>query len=136
MNTFTDIVFIFVFIFVILHFGIINIRETNVVWQKLYIFIAVTFFASLLYVMKSIRRQTPIDTWNVINNGLFVGLMAFIGHTLLIDMLYMRETHDWIISLVDDTFFTWNILLCLFICSSVAVGKSVICIFNTDTCNM
>lgn len=135
MNTFTDILFIFVFVFVILHFGLINITSNNVVTQKLYMFIAVTMFASMLYVMKSIRRQCPIKVWDVISSGLIIGMLAYVGHTLMFDMWYMKETHDWIANIVDEQYFTLNIVLSLFICFAIAVGKSVGYIFNTDLCS-
>ena len=135
MNQFTDIVFIFVFVFVILHFGVINITATNVVAQKLYIFIAVTMFSWLLYSLKSIRRQCPIKVWDVISNGLIIGMLAFIGHTIFFDLLYMPETNKWISSTIDDTYFTHNIMLCIFICTSVLVGKSIGFIFYTEPCN-
>lgn len=135
MNTFTDIVFIFVFVFVILHFGMINITTTNVVTQKLYIFLAVTMFSWLLYSIKSIRRQCPIKIWDVISNGLIIGILAYVGHTLFFDMLYMPETNKWIADTIDNTYFTHNIMLCIFICTSIMIGKSVGYIFYTEPCN-
>lgn len=135
MNQFTDIVFIFIFVFVILHFGVINITTTNVVTQKLYIFIAVTIFSWLLYSIKYIRKQCPIKVWDVISNGLIIGMLAFIGHTIFFDMLYMPETHHLINGSMDDTYWTHNIVLCLFICSSILLGKSVGYIFSTDPCS-
>lgn len=134
MNTFTDIVFIFVFVFVILHFGIINIRQTNVVWQKLGMFVAVTVFSSLLFLLKSIRRQQTIDTWNIINNGLMIGLLAFVGHTIMFDMLYTPETQKWVVSFVDSKYLSVNILLAFYICLSITIGKSFGYIFNTNAC--
>lgn len=134
MNIFTDIVFIFVFVFVILHYGIVDVRKTNVVWQKLYMFVAVTLFASLLYAMKSIRRQQTIRPWDIINDGVFVGLLAFIGHTLLFDMLYTPDTQQWVTSFASASYFTVDVLLAFYICLSILVGKSIGYIFSTNAC--
>jgi hypothetical protein len=134
MNIFTDVVFIFVFVFVILHFGIINIRETNVVWQKLLMFLAVTMFTFLLYAMKSVRRQQTVKPWDVINGALFVGLLTFIGHTIMFDMLYTQETQKWVTSFTDGKYLTVNVLLAFYICASILIGKSIGYIFNTNAC--
>ena len=136
MNTFTDIVFIFVFVFVILHFGIINLyaENANIVWQKLAMFVAVTIFASLLYVMKAIRRQQIIKPWAAISSGVFIGLLAFIGHTMMFDMLYMPTTQEWIKGFADGKYFTRNVLLAFYICFTILIGKSVGCVFNSDPC--
>lgn len=135
MNIFTDVVFIFVFVFVILHFGVINIRGMSIVLQKIYMFIAVTIFASFLYLMKAIRRQQTIKTWNIIHNGLFIGLLAFIGHTVMFDMLYAPETQSWVTSFADGKYLTVNILLTFFVCVSVLFGKTLEYVFNTEICN-
>src|ERR1700677_2859847 len=100
MNAFTDIVFIFVFVFVILHFGLIDVTSTNVVSQKIYMFIAVTFFVTIMNLMKSVRRQTPIRMWDSISNGLFIGILAFIGYTFLFDLWYMPDTNNWLVGVV------------------------------------
>ncbi|VBB18327.1 hypothetical protein YASMINEVIRUS_790 [Yasminevirus sp. GU-2018] len=134
MNVFTDIVFIFVFVFVILHFGLINITTSNVVTQKLFMFIAVTLFATMMSVMKSVRRQSPIKMWNSLSTGLIIGMLAFVGHTVLFDLWYMPETNSWLMSAVDGQYITLNILLALFISTSIAVGRSVTFLFNTEMC--
>jgi len=135
MNQFTDIVFIFVFVFVILHFGMVNITTTNVVTQKLYIFLVVTIFSWLLFSLKSIRRQCPIKVWDVVTNGLIMGILAYVGHTLFFDMLYMPETNQWITNRIDDTYFTHNIMLSIFISISIMIGKTVGHIFYIEPCN-
>jgi hypothetical protein len=135
MNIFTDIVFIFVFIFTLLQFGIINIKTTNIIIQKFYIFIAVTMFCWLLYSMKSIRRQNSIKIWDMISNGLIIGMLAYVGHTLFFDMYYMPETHILLSNNIDSIFFTHEIMLCIFISISIMIGKSVGYIFYTEACN-
>lgn len=137
MNIFTDLVFIFVFVFVLLHFEVIKITESNVVTQKLYMFLAVTAFASMLNIMKAIRKQYVIRMWDVISSGLIIGMLAFIGHTLMFDLFYMKETRPFMDSVIDwkAEYITPNVILSLFICGTIAVGRSMSCIFNTDICN-
>lgn len=133
MNIFTDIIFIFVFVFILCHFEIINITNTNIIKQKILLFIAVTLFASTMYIMKTIRKKTPIDIWNSFSNGLLIGLFAYIGHTLLFDLWYIPETNKWLIDIVDDKYITLNILLAIFVVISIAFSKSFGYIFVNET---
>lgn len=133
MNIFVDLVFIFVFVFVLCHFEIVNITNTNIVKQKTLLFIAITLFASMLYIMKQIRRKTPIDIWNSFSNGLIIGLLAYIGHTLLFDLWYIPETNKWLVDIVDNKYITLNILLAIFVVISFAFGKSLIHIFKNES---
>jgi len=134
MNLFTDIVFIFVFVFVLLHFRIINITCMNVVTQKIIMFLAVTAFATLIAVLKSIRQQRPIDMWGSINAGLYAGLFAFIGHTILFDMWYMPETTNLIKKSVDHKYITLNVVLALYVSFTIAIAKMLRCLFVTNPC--
>lgn len=135
MNAFTDIVFIFVFVFVILHFGLINVfNNDNIILQKTIMFVLVTIFATLLYVMKSIRRQKAINLWNSAGSGLIIGMLAFVGHTLLFDLKYMDSTKEQIEGITDNKYFTENVLLSLLIALTIAFGKSIIYIFAIENC--
>jgi hypothetical protein len=135
MNQFTDIVFIFVFVFVLLHFELINIKNSNIVSQKLLMFIYVTAFATMLNIMKSIRCKIPIDMWNAVADGIIIGMLAYIGHTMLYDMWYMESTRKWIESWVDETYLTLNVLLTISVVMAVTIGKATKIIFSTETCN-
>lgn len=136
MNTFVDLVFIFVFVFVITHFMIVNVESPNVITQKLLIFLAVTIFATLLSVMKSIRRQCPVNTWRAINSGILVGLFAYIGHTVLFDLNYMQNTRGWVQSTRESIPGGLEILLPLMIILAIAFGKSMRYIFTADDCDL
>jgi len=141
MNPFTDVIFIFVFVFVILHFGVVVIsdpKQNNIIKQKFTLFIAVTIFSWLLYAMKSIRYRYPIQVWDVISSGLIVGVLAYVGHTVYYDLMYMDDTSKWLYVNIfkESTIFNAEIALTLFVCFSILIGKSVGYIFNTEPCNM
>jgi hypothetical protein len=133
MNAFTDLVFIFVFVFVMLHFDVVDITCNNIILQKFLMFISVTIFAWLLYSIKAIRHKYPINVWNVISNGLIIGMLAFIGHTILFDLLYVPETNIWITSKIND-YFTINVITTIFVVLAIALGYAFKCIFTTETC--
>lgn len=134
MNTFVDVVFIFIFVFVIMHFKIIDITTINVITQKLFMFIAVTAFATLLSIMKSIRRRCSIDMWKSINSGVLVGLLAFIGHTIFFDMHYMTETRSWTESMEKST--SYEVTIALFIAIMIILGRATRYIFTIDDCDV
>jgi hypothetical protein len=134
MNPFTDIIFIFVFVFTLLQFGLINIDTTHPVLVKIYIFIAVTLFAFMLHSMKAIRRVTHINIWDIVTSGVIVGFLSFVGSTFYYDMVYTAETKPIIVNMIDNTYFTENVMLCLFISTSVMIGKSAVYIFNIESC--
>lgn len=134
MNLFTDIVFIFVFVFSLLYFGLIDITSTNIVSQKIFIFIAVMIFSTLMDIMKSIRCKTPIDMWSSITTGLGTGILSFVGHTILFDLWYMPETNGFLSGLIDGRYITVNVLTALFICITITIGRSIGFIFTTKSC--
>ena len=98
-------------------------------------FLAVTIFASMINIIKPIRRQTPVKIWNAIINGLIIGMLAFIGHTILFDLWYMPETNEWLEGIVDDKYITLNVVLAFFISVTILIGKSIGFIFSNDLCD-
>ena len=140
MNIFTDTLFIFVYVFVLLHFGIININidfdNSDIITPKIYMFLAVTVFSSMLYLLKYIRGQCPINVWNIVSNSLILGMLAYIGHTMMFDFLHMKQTAagKWLASSKDSRYFTMNIMLSLFVSLSILIGKSFVNVFSTESC--
>lgn len=131
MNTFIDLVFIFVFVFVLTNL-LIPLHRMDVVGQKLIVFLSVSIFSTFLYVIKSIRKQQIVDFQNAIQSGLLIGLYAFIGHTLLFDLFYMPGTRDSIDGLRKNTIGGINTLVALSIVLTIIVGKSMKIIFTQD----
>lgn len=121
------------FTFVLTHFRIIDIGMQNVVQQKLYMFLAVSIFATLLSVMKSIRRKCPIDTWKSINSGLLIGLFAFIGNTIFWDLYYMPETSEHIKN--AGMTISLEVLIGLIIASTITFGRILRYIFYVNDCD-
>ena len=135
MNPFTDIVFVFVFVFCLLHFELINLKNPNIVQTKVSMFIYVTIFATILNMMKSVRRQMPIDVWNASADGIIIGILAYAGHTMVYDIWYMPSTNTIIKSWVDETYFTLNVLVAISVALAITVGRAVKFIFATEPCS-
>jgi hypothetical protein len=134
MNTFVDLVFIFVFVFVMISL-LIDIRQ-SLIGNKLLLFLAVTIFATLMSVMKSIRRKCPVDTWRSINSGIFAGIFTFVGYTLLWDMYSVEGGSR---KFVEDASASvpggFNTLLAIIVVLAIAFGRAARYIFVADDCD-
>lgn len=131
MNDITDVIFIFVFAFVLFYYEIINIKD-NLIVQKLYLFAAVMFFALLLDLVKATHTKYKSNIQSIISNVLYVGLFTYIGHTLYFDMIYSDNTKIY----VDKTnsYMSPEITICILVALSIAVGKSLRYMFATKFC--
>lgn len=134
MNEFTDILFIFILVFVLLHFSIIDVNEfntDNIILQKIYIFVAVTLFSSLLELIKLARMGCRVEAWNILSKGLLTGMFAYIGHTLLIDLTVMDSSRELIEGFEKD-YFPLKLILALFITFAVIISRTFMFMFRND----
>jgi len=135
MNTFVDLVFIFVFVFVI-SFLLLKLDSDQIITNKLMIFLAVTLFATLLSIMKSIRRRCPVDTWKSLNAGVLNGIFAFVGFTLLWDMVSVEgQGRDFMQGMIDKMPGGINTVMSLMIITTIGIGRSMRYIFTMDDCD-
>ncbi len=133
MNIFTDLLFIFIYVFALFHLKIIDITNTNVFIQKISVLIAVTFFAVLLYISKNLRNNCgkDVEMWNIIYNAVLVGIFAFMGHTLLFDLWYMPQTNIFFPKDLNQT--VLELMVSFAIIVGVFFGKSIRYLFDTNT---
>ena len=124
MNVFIDIVFLFVYIYILIYF-LLDLEKTDVITQKIILFLGIFFFASLLSIIKFIRDQKIVDMNYSINSGLYIGLFAFIGHTILFDLNYMPKTRSSVENIKQNVPGGLDMLLALTIILSITFGKSV-----------
>jgi len=131
MNEVTDIVFIFVFVYVIIFYGIVDLKQ-SIVLQKVYLFIAVFIFSSVLELMKYVRTKSPVRTWSIFGNALLVAMLSFIGHTIMYDINYDDNTRPYINQMKSSM--RPEFVPCIFIAVTIAVGKSIKYLFINDCC--
>lgn len=85
--------------------------------------------------MKSIRRRCPVDTWRSINSGVFTGIFAFVGYTLLWDMYSIKgESRELIKNAADNVPGGMNTLLAIMVVIAIAFGRASRYIFVMDDC--
>lgn len=103
MNVITDLIFIFIFLFTLIHFDIISVRlDDNHIAQKFYVFIAITLFATGLDFFKTVKRNGSIGLSSSLYRGAVVGLMAYVGHSTFYDILNMEESNDELLNILDN----------------------------------
>jgi len=132
MNEITDIVFIVVFVYVITYFSLINLKGQNIIIQKIYLFIAIFIFSSILEILKFVKKKSTSETLNIFGNALVVAMLSFIGLTVMYDMKYdtnMRPYFDTIHSSVRE-----DLIPCIFIAITLALGKSIKYLFTSNCC--
>jgi hypothetical protein len=87
MNTFFDIVFIFLFTLTIFFFDIPNLNNNkNYFNQKLIIFLAIFVFNLTMDLIKKSRNNCKIVTKTLITDSLLYGLLAILAYSLFIDL--------------------------------------------------
>lgn len=132
MNEITDIVFIFVFVYVITYFGIINLRGQHIIIQKVYLFIAIFIFSSILELLKFVRKKLPVNTWSIFGNALVIAMLSFIGLTVMYDMNYDENTRPYFNTIHSSM--RPELIPCIFIAITIALGKSIKYLFTNDCC--
>ena len=85
--------------------------------------------------MKSVRRRCPVDTWKSINSGVFVGIFAFVGYTLLWDMYSVKgDSRDYIQKMAGTIPGGMNTILAIMVALAIAFGRAARYVFVTDDC--
>lgn len=130
MNVFFDAVLIFIFVFMLTYTKVIDISATNVIQQKILMFLAVSLCATLISICKTICNNHIVDMWKSINSGIIIGLLAFVGHTFMFDLFYMPQTSDLVKSMNNSI--SYEIILASMIAISITIGKELKYIFTID----
>lgn len=87
---FTDVLFLTIFIYVLLFFGIPDITNDNYLIHKLLLFIAVFIFYYIVQLIKKIKNKCQINSREMLEKSLFVGLLTVIGYSVYVDLINME----------------------------------------------
>lgn len=130
MEYITDSILIFLLVFIISYFGILNFAVINPLQQKLIIFIAVSSFMMILSLIRALVHNHDVRLLNMIGTSLFVGLIAFIGYTIASDLQSTPATK------ILWTAYTANIpndaAVAIVVVSTILVARVVGYVFNID----
>lgn len=94
MNAFTDLLFIFIFLYIMFFFGIPKIANKNYLLDKLVIFAMVFIFNYIIQIIKKIRSGCKIEQDKLIRNSMDVAITAVVGYSIFVDLTIMDWSAD------------------------------------------
>ena len=105
MNIFTDVLFLFVYIFALLYFRIPDVINNNYLTHKFFLFVAIFGYYYVVNIIKKIKYKCKINPYDILTQSLNTSLFCILGYSLYVDMLYMDNTKSYFgdISTVDPT---------------------------------
>ncbi len=130
MNDFTDLMFIFIYVFVLMYFHIIDVRNGNIIMQKLIIAVSVFGFVLLLELIKSVNMKHPRNIKTLVVRCMLAGFFAYVGHTMLIDLMHIDDTRPYI-DMLNDTF-SPEIVVGIFVVAGITCERIANCMFRVS----
>lgn len=88
MNLFTDILFLTVYLLTMFFFELPNIKNKNYIIHKLFIFISIFVYYSIVQLIKNIKNKNDINLYSMLNDSFTMGLYCVLGYSLYIDLIY------------------------------------------------
>lgn len=130
MNLLTYIILIFVYVFVITYFGVIDIKNSNPLVQKLYLFVALIIFGTIIETIKKINNKCETTVYDIFTASLLLGFMGFVGQTIFMDLFLISETS----SIMNDStnYVSMELILSLFVSLSILFSKISTYMINYD----
>lgn len=121
MNLLTYIILIFIYVFSITYFGLIDLKNSNPLTQKLFIFIALFIFGIFIETIKKINNNCKTTIYDIFVASLTVGFVGFVGQTIFMDLILMPETSSIMNSSINTV--SMELILSLFISISILLSK-------------
>ena len=118
MNTFIDILFTFLFIFIMFFFEVPEINNDNYIQHKIIIFITLFMFNYVVKIIKKMRNGCKIIQSEIISESTQMAVAGLFGYTVFVDLKVMEWSRDTIYSSYDSLFMLYlivTIIMTLFI---------------------
>lgn len=90
MNTFTDILFIYVYIVSLIILGFINLDSDNYLLNKLYLFVYVLIFSGVLGTLKNFKSTCKKTGKEVFTDSITTAIRSVIGMMIYTDLIHMQ----------------------------------------------
>lgn len=131
MNIFTDLLFIYVYVAVLIFLGFINFESDNYLSQKLYLFVSLVMFNSLLEIMKNFKSKCKTSGCRLINNSVKVGTVGVLGLMVYTDLMFMGWSRHTFES-INASRFNRSLLIPLVVVFAIMVIKLIYVMFDVD----
>lgn len=90
MNIFSNLFFIFLFLYAMLHFRVPDIENNDLIVHKLVMFIAVFCFQFILLVISKIRTKCKVDVKEITGISLETAILSVVGYSIYNDIIFMQ----------------------------------------------
>lgn len=82
----TELVTLFVFVFILLMVNLPQLQENDMMLYKLYIFVGIFIFSSLYNMTITLYQKQIVNFRKILQNSLQIGLLSVVGYAIFCDM--------------------------------------------------
>jgi len=136
MNIQTNILLICIFTFIILIVGVPGLNTTNLIQNKLFLFMCIFIFQLLLRSISNIKKNcSNVTIKDIMNDALSMATSSVLGYSIFIDLLNMAETRNYIIEYTNNKY-THSIMISVIIAIFCLFTKIItLLLSNNASCN-
>ena len=127
MNIFTDLLFLFIFVYSMLFFKIPDVETDNYIYHKLIFFVTIFLFTFVSQILMKLRNDCTIVAREIFNKSLEVAISGFIGYSLYIDLTIMESTKEY---MVGYSRYILYLMIAITIILFIGIVKIVKLLFN------
>lgn len=131
MNIFTNLLFIFIFVYIALYCQFPNINNDSYIFHKFIIFILLFCFQFIVQLLIKVKNKCKININRIISKSMIIALLAVVGYSVYIDLNYMDYTKNYFESFAYDPkliYLMATIMIILFI----SLYKIIETLFNVN----
>jgi hypothetical protein len=130
MNTFTKLLFNFIFVYSLFFFKLPDIENDNYIQHKLLIFMSLFAFNYILNVITKIRNECVLNQSELASKSLRDAVTGVIGYSLYIDLNIMDWSKGYFNSMYDSKY-TLYLIATLVIVFFMSLIKILILMFDS-----
>lgn len=131
-NIFTDVLFLFIYIFTLFFLRLPDVTNSNYFMHKIFIFISVFAFSYVLELIKLIKNECKIDTNIILQKSLNTAIYCALGYSIYVDMLYMNSTSSYFGNIAEVNLTNRFLVISLIIIVFVTSVRLVELLFETN----
>lgn len=102
MNIFTDLLFVFIFLYTIFYFEILDISNDSYILHKFILFILLFGFYFIVQVIRNLKTKCYSDIYQIINKSMYIAITGIIGYAIYTDFLHMESTKEYFTNIIAD----------------------------------
>ncbi|AYV75733.1 MAG: hypothetical protein Terrestrivirus3_2 [Terrestrivirus sp.] len=96
MNIFTEVLFLFVFVYALIILKLPDMTKDDYIFQKFSIFVSLFCFYFVLQALNTLRCNSMVSMSDLVKNSFIVAISGVLGLTVYTDLLNMEWSHDYI----------------------------------------